>query len=165
MIRCSFFNLDEQLADQTSILAGIPNSGSYKWTPPTDLVYKPDYTIEIVDDKHADKYNFSPRFAVSGATTASATAPTATSGTKSAPSAPGKTKTKTPSTSTSKSHGTSGAPAANEAKKAGATENTNAASSSNSEAAITPTPDTNGAGITRVSTGMLALVFGAAAFM
>ncbi|OJD10718.1 hypothetical protein AJ78_08346 [Emergomyces pasteurianus Ep9510] len=61
------------------LAAAVPNSGSFSFTPDIDLGPGSDYTIQIVDDADPDKYNFTPKFSISGTTgTATDLTPTAT---------------------------------------------------------------------------------------
>ncbi|TKA60116.1 hypothetical protein B0A49_10843 [Cryomyces minteri] len=59
------------LAQGAIIQSSIPNSGSYTWTPPSDIVRGSDYTIEIVDDTNPSRTNYTPYFVIDSANTVS----------------------------------------------------------------------------------------------
>ncbi|KAK5016678.1 hypothetical protein LTR16_002547 [Cryomyces antarcticus] len=59
------------LAQGAIIQSKIPNSGSYTWTPPSDIVRGSDYTIEIVDDTNPSRTNYTPYFVIDSANTVS----------------------------------------------------------------------------------------------
>ncbi|PGH35213.1 hypothetical protein GX50_01909 [[Emmonsia] crescens] len=65
--------------DGIVIAAGIPNDGSYAYTPSASLGPGTDYNIQIIDDENPDNFNFTPKFSVSGTTgTARELTPSAT---------------------------------------------------------------------------------------
>ena len=52
------------LTTVATIASGISNSGSYKWTPSSDLATDTGYAIEIVDANDSSKNNYSPYFTI-----------------------------------------------------------------------------------------------------
>ncbi|KAI9044597.1 GPI anchored serine-threonine rich family protein [Aspergillus affinis] len=86
----------------TAIAKSIDNSGSFTWTPPSDLAAQPDYTVEIISDDDTSEVNYLPRFVVAGATvhtTKSSTTSTASATTTSEASTTTSSEEKTTSTS------------------------------------------------------------------
>ncbi|BDD57871.1 hypothetical protein MPDQ_004076 [Monascus purpureus] len=160
--------------DGTTIASSIPNSGSYQWTPPSDIAAEPDYTIEIINDSDPSQYNFLPRFVVAGATgtsttsaatTASPTTLTTKASTTSPTSAASTTSgTTSPASSTTGASTTTGS-ASTTSAAASTTSGAAASTSSAAASSTTSAPNMNGAGITRVSVGMMAVVAGAIAFI
>ncbi|KKK16232.1 hypothetical protein P175DRAFT_0496950 [Aspergillus ochraceoroseus IBT 24754] len=144
------------LTDSTgsTIVANLPNSGTYTWSVPSDLVNRSDYSIEIISDSNSKEVNYLPRFAVAGAT-AVATTTTASSTTTTAA-----TSTATPSTTLttqSKSH-SSTTPATSTSSSTSSTTSTTSSTTS-----ATSVPNTNAGMTNRVSGGLVALVLGALA--
>lgn len=52
------------LSTVQTIASDISNTGSYKWTPSSDLVTDTSYAIEIVDANDSSKNNYSPYFTI-----------------------------------------------------------------------------------------------------
>ncbi|KAF2427522.1 hypothetical protein EJ08DRAFT_680898 [Tothia fuscella] len=52
----------QNLEQGTTIVSGIPNSGSYTWTPPKELKAGADYAIQITDS--TGQTNYSPQFSI-----------------------------------------------------------------------------------------------------
>lgn len=52
------------LTTVATIATGIANSGTYKWTPSSDLSTFTGYTIQIVDASDSTKSNYSPYFTI-----------------------------------------------------------------------------------------------------
>lgn len=168
--------------DGTTIASSIPNSGSYQWTPPSDIAAEPDYTIEIINDSDPSQYNFLPRFVIAGATgtqsVASATGTSTTSAattaspttltTKASTTSPTSAASTTSGTTSPASSTTSGASTTTGSASTSAAASTTsgaAASTSAAPSSTTSAPNMNGAGVTRVSVGMMAVVAGAIAFI
>ncbi|KAF7713890.1 Uncharacterized protein PECH_006745 [Penicillium ucsense] len=149
------------------IAANIPNSGSYTWSVPADIVAQPDYTIEIIDDQDPSKYNFLPRFVVSGASTTPSSSSSASTMTST-------TTVSTTSTATNTSTMTSGSASATPSTMTTASSSAMSSSSASSSAtgtstsstsstsASTSVPTSNAGVANRVSGGLLAVVAGAA---
>ncbi|PGH00398.1 hypothetical protein GX51_05806 [Blastomyces parvus] len=98
-------------ADGIVIAAGIPNSGTYSYTPPASLGPGSNYNIQIIVDDDPTNYNFTPMFSISGVTgTATGLTPTGTtaSPTRSTDSTDSSTATTTGTDSTSSSATTTG---------------------------------------------------------
>ncbi|KAH8433653.1 GPI anchored serine-threonine rich family protein [Aspergillus melleus] len=140
----------------TAIAKSIPNSGSFTWTPPSDLAAQPDYTVEIISDDDTSEVNYLPRFVVAGATvhttkssttsTASATTSTEASTTTSSEekttstSSASKTKTETPTTlSTATSTGTGSSSVTGTGSGSGSGSSTSTGSSTGSSSAAAST--------------------------
>ncbi|KAK1139100.1 hypothetical protein N8T08_001286 [Aspergillus melleus] len=142
----------------TAIAKSISNSGSFTWTPPSDLAAQPDYTVEIISDDDTSEVNYLPRFVVAGATvhttkssttsTASATTSTEASTTTSSEekttstSSASKTNTKTEtpttlSTATSTGTGSSSATGTGSGSGEGSSTSTGSSTGSSSAAAST----------------------------
>lgn len=52
------------LSTLLTIASGIENTGSYTWTPPTNLATNTDYSIQIVDSSNSSLSNYSPHFTI-----------------------------------------------------------------------------------------------------
>lgn len=52
------------LAEGVVVASEIDNSGSFTWTPDTDITRGSDYTLQIVDDADPSLSNYSPYFVV-----------------------------------------------------------------------------------------------------
>ncbi|KAF3398050.1 putative cell wall protein [Penicillium rolfsii] len=162
----------------TVIASSINNDGSFTWDVPSDLPYKPDYTIEIIDDQDTSNYNFLPRFVVSGAvvvtsssTSASSTSTSASSTsttTVSTTSTTTQTSTSTQSTPTtmttvsSSSASSSSAVSTTTQSTSTSASSTTASSTTASSTSAASVPTTNAGVVNRVSGGLLAAVAGAA---
>ncbi|PLB44733.1 hypothetical protein P170DRAFT_479281 [Aspergillus steynii IBT 23096] len=95
----------------TAIAKSIDNSGSFTWTPSSDLAAQPDYTVEIISDDDTSEVNYLPRFVVAGAT-GSATKTTAASTTSATT-----TEASTTTSSSEKTTSTSGTSSTSSASK------------------------------------------------
>ncbi|MCJ1314508.1 SMP-30 gluconolaconase LRE domain protein [Agyrium rufum] len=158
----------------TVIASSIPNSGSYTFTPPLNIVPDVSYTVEIVDDQDTSEVNFTQQFditndnpppvsssasASSGATTA--TAPTSTFSTISG------TVTTTGGLTTTTGSGTASASTSRASSSGSATSTSGSSTASGSKSAsgtsspsasATSVQNTNSGAALTVSGGLLATV-------
>jgi len=64
------YGASSTLSAGTTIASSIANSGSFTWTPPSDIPAGTEYTIEILDDANNNIYNYTPQFSISSSNTA-----------------------------------------------------------------------------------------------
>ncbi|KAL1965988.1 hypothetical protein VTN77DRAFT_4928 [Rasamsonia byssochlamydoides] len=167
-----------------TIASNIPNSGSFTWTPPSNLVSEPDFTIRIIDDADPSDANFLPRFTVAGAaatasvTGASSTATSAAASTTAASSSAASTTliTTTSPSSTASSSAVSSTPASSSTLSSSAssstttttsTTTTSSAPTSTSASTTTSVPKLNGSPAMSLNVPgvLMGLVLGAMALM
>ena len=95
-----------------TIASNLQNSGSYTWTPASNLPRRSDYVIEIVDDSDSSQVNYSPPFIVEStnviqSTTVTSASASSTTGNSTASSSESSSSSgETPSTTTTGSSGT-----------------------------------------------------------
>ncbi|KAL3417641.1 hypothetical protein PVAG01_10651 [Phlyctema vagabunda] len=153
----------------TTIAAGIENTGSFSWTPPTTLVNGDGYAFEIQNDLNPAINNYSNQFSISSPNTvtpsstaaASTSSSAVTSTSVSASTTTGSTTgTSTVSNDSTTSTGTStGATTGTSSSTTVRTTTTRSSSSGTSSASSAPTVSSiNAAGSLKVGTGMLAVV-------
>ncbi|KAI9869036.1 MAG: hypothetical protein M1813_002859 [Trichoglossum hirsutum] len=158
------------LGDGTPIAKNIANSGSFSWTPPSDIVRGSDYALQIVDDTNPNNINFTPQFviestntvssvtssATKSATTTAASSSSASSATTSAASSSSSDTSSSSSSSDSSSSSTKESSTLATKTSAAATSPTAAATSAPSSGAAAPAMKVSG-GMIVLALGMLAL--------
>ncbi|KAF2402724.1 hypothetical protein EJ06DRAFT_307167 [Trichodelitschia bisporula] len=127
----------------TSIAASVQNSGTYSWTPPSDLPSGTTYAIEIIDDSNKGNVNYTPQFTVSGT---SGPLSSAVTGTKTASSA----STDSASASSSASASESSKSASASASSSASASASSSSASESSSASRTATPSTTRATVATV---------------
>ncbi|KAL5337815.1 Ser-Thr-rich glycosyl-phosphatidyl-inositol-anchored membrane family-domain-containing protein [Aspergillus crustosus] len=165
------------LTDSTgsTIVSSIPNSGSYTWSVPANIVDRRNYTVEIISDSDPESSNYLPRFTVDGAHEATTTTTSHTRTTTSTTTTESSTTRTTLTTTTSTA--TTETPTPTPTSTTSSTEtpsSTTTESSTTTTETPTETPtevpsvneDGGNAGAAkRVSGGLLALALGVAALI
>ncbi|KAH0543328.1 hypothetical protein GP486_008586 [Trichoglossum hirsutum] len=151
------------LGDGTPIAKNIANSGSFSWTPPSDIVRGTDYAFEIVDDTNPNNVNYTPQFLIDSSNTVSSVSATAKSASSTA-AASSSAASSSASSSDSSSASSSQTASSSEASTTLAT-SASASATTASTASKTAAPSSNAAApAMKVSAGgIVALVLGALA--